>query len=189
MSASSITFVDAVASGLRRTLDFRGRSTRAEFWYWVLFAVLVRLITATVDGFLYPEDLTTTISGTDLNQAMSVLTTQIQHSLVSSTFIAELLLLPSTISVTMRRLRDAGWKPWIAVAAYAVNYAGLVVTLAMSSVILGVLTSAGDPISDADAVTLLAPTLTVLGVALVDAAAFITTLVGTLQRTRPADGN
>jgi len=35
-----MSFGEAMDSGLRRHLDFVGRSSRSEFWYWVLFSVV-----------------------------------------------------------------------------------------------------------------------------------------------------
>ncbi|HEX4197417.1 MAG TPA: DUF805 domain-containing protein [Caulobacteraceae bacterium] len=32
-----MNFSSAVESGFRRYVDFNGRSSRAEFWYWILF--------------------------------------------------------------------------------------------------------------------------------------------------------
>ena len=187
VTAASITFVDAVARGFRRIADFRGRATRAEFWYWILFIVLVRMVTATVDGFLYPADLTATVSTTDLSQAVSQLSTMIQHSLWSTTFAGEILLLVPTVAVTVRRFRDSGWKPWLAVAAYIVNYGGLVLTLTLTTRTLALLTVAGDPATttlDPELVVLL---LAFLVIAAVDCAALIVLLVGALRPSRSND--
>ena len=37
-----MTLGDAIVSGVRRYLDFQGRSSRSEFWYWMLFTALVQ---------------------------------------------------------------------------------------------------------------------------------------------------
>ena len=39
-----LAFPDAIKIGFKRYFDFSGRSTRAEFCWWVLFAILVLLI-------------------------------------------------------------------------------------------------------------------------------------------------
>ena len=36
-SGSRISFKDAVISGYKNTFDYKGRATRAEYWWWVLF--------------------------------------------------------------------------------------------------------------------------------------------------------
>ena len=44
-----VGFPDAVKLGFQRFTDFRGRSTRAEYWWWVLFVVVVGAILSFVD--------------------------------------------------------------------------------------------------------------------------------------------
>ena len=47
-----ISFVGAVKLGFQRYFDFSGRSTRAEYWWWVLFAFLVAVVLTIVDKIL-----------------------------------------------------------------------------------------------------------------------------------------
>ena len=44
-----ISFFGAIKLGFRRYFDFKGRSTRAEYWWWALFAVLADVILSAVD--------------------------------------------------------------------------------------------------------------------------------------------
>lgn len=37
-------FQDAIAAGLRNWLDFEGRASRSEYWWWVLFSVLANVL-------------------------------------------------------------------------------------------------------------------------------------------------
>lgn len=187
VSSTPVTFVDAVARGFRGALDFQGRASRREFWFWVLFIVLVRMVTSTIDGFIYPADVTLEVDPTSVDQGLSSLSTLIKHSLVSTTFVVELLLLVPLVAVTMRRLRDAGWKPWIAIVAYAVNYAGLFFTVSLTSSALGLLTTAGSVLSPDQAGQALWLVGQLLVVALLDLAAMIALLVGTLKPTRHID--
>ena len=39
-----VGFADAVRLGLNRWSDFNGRSTRSEYWWFVLFTILVNLL-------------------------------------------------------------------------------------------------------------------------------------------------
>jgi uncharacterized membrane protein YhaH (DUF805 family) len=75
-------FVGAIKTGFKNYVNFRGTATRPEFWYWVLFSVLVAIVLVAVDR-----------SGI-LGNIFSLAT-----------------LLPS-LSVTVRRLRDAGFS-WV----------------------------------------------------------------------------
>ena len=47
-----ISFVGAVKLGFQRYFDFSGRSTRAEFWWWILFGFLVAIVLTIVDNIL-----------------------------------------------------------------------------------------------------------------------------------------
>ncbi len=186
-SPAKITFVDAVASGLRNTTNFRGTASRPFFWYWILFLALVRCVTVTIDGFIYPEDLTAEIvltgESSDFGTMLELLNTQLQHSLLSSTFAVELLLLPSTIAVTVRRLRDAGWKPWVAFVAFASNYVGLAVTFATTSQMFVLLAEAFGPTPGDSAQKLVGIALALVALVLVNIGTSIATFIGTLQRT------
>ena len=80
-------FFAAVARALRRYADFEGRSTRAEFWWYALFYILVLSLCSIFDF----AALTPTVS---------------VGSILASIF-AIITLLP-TLAVGVRRLRDAG---------------------------------------------------------------------------------
>lgn len=36
--------VDAIVSGFQRAVDFRGRSTRPEYWWWTLMTAFINLL-------------------------------------------------------------------------------------------------------------------------------------------------
>lgn len=89
-------FVGAIKAGFKNYAVFRGTATLPEYWYWVLFTTLVGLVTSAVDQ-----------SG---NISISI-------SLVT--------LLPS-LSVLVRRLRDAGFSwLWILLPVPAIVPFGL----------------------------------------------------------------
>ena len=50
--SAQVGFTDAVRLGLKRWKDFQGRSTRAEFWWWVLFGTLVSVSSQIIDAIL-----------------------------------------------------------------------------------------------------------------------------------------
>lgn len=43
-----MSFTNAIKSGFRNYLNFRGRASRSEFWWWTLFAILVQTITVSM---------------------------------------------------------------------------------------------------------------------------------------------
>lgn len=44
-----MSFVDAIKSGFRNYVTFKGRASRSEFWWWTLFAVIVQSVTSVLD--------------------------------------------------------------------------------------------------------------------------------------------
>lgn len=82
-------FTDAVRSVLTCYAEFQGRAARSEFWWYVLFYLLVQLVAAVLDVALFPE------------LAFGVFET-----------IAGLALLLPSIAVTARRLHDTDRSGW-----------------------------------------------------------------------------
>jgi uncharacterized membrane protein YhaH (DUF805 family) len=48
-----MTFTQAIPSGFSRYFDFRTRSSRSEYWYWTLFALLVSVAATVLDALLF----------------------------------------------------------------------------------------------------------------------------------------
>jgi uncharacterized membrane protein YhaH (DUF805 family) len=46
-------FKDAISSGFRNYIGFRGRAARSEYWYWVLFLVLLQIVAWLIDMTLF----------------------------------------------------------------------------------------------------------------------------------------
>ena len=44
--------IQAVSSGFRGYVDFKGRSSRSEFWWWILFAGIVGWVSQILDSSL-----------------------------------------------------------------------------------------------------------------------------------------
>ena len=80
-------FVNNYVSVLKKYVEFNGRASRSEFWWFVLANFLVSILVGIIAGILHLP--------------LSILY-----------FLA--VLLPS-IAVGTRRLRDAGFNPWLMV--------------------------------------------------------------------------
>jgi uncharacterized membrane protein YhaH (DUF805 family) len=91
-----VTFAGAVKSAFVNFAKFRGVSTRPEYWYFVLFSVLLAVVLGTIEAVIWPPVQTDDVLET-LNQPTPF-----------SNIAAIVLLLPS-LAVTSRRIRDAGW--------------------------------------------------------------------------------
>ena len=56
-NGSRISFKNAVISGYKNTLDYSGRATRAEYWWWVLFYIVSLFVSLFLEGFFGIEDI------------------------------------------------------------------------------------------------------------------------------------
>ena len=91
-----MNFVDAVKSAFARFADFATRSSRSEYWWFMLFYFLVGLVVSPIEF---------TIEFSVFGQGMEM-TSGIIDLLVFLVFIVP------TISVTARRLHDIGRSGW-----------------------------------------------------------------------------
>lgn len=98
-SKSTVSFPGAVKLGFRRYVDFKGRSTRAEFWWWVLFIFLVGIAFQIVDKLIVEFSS----AGTGPFRVIFFLLT----------------LVPG-VAVTTRRLHDIGKSGWWQMAWFGV---------------------------------------------------------------------
>jgi len=54
-----MSFVGAISSGFKNYLNFKGKASRAQYWYWVLFTLLLALVLGTIEGVIWPTAATT----------------------------------------------------------------------------------------------------------------------------------
>jgi uncharacterized membrane protein YhaH (DUF805 family) len=98
-------FQEAILSGFRNYVNFSGRASRSEYWYWVLFAVLVAIVAGILDRAIFPDTETP-----PLGSVTSVI-----------------LFLPG-LAVGVRRLHDIdrnGW--WVLIALTIVGIIPLII--------------------------------------------------------------
>jgi uncharacterized membrane protein YhaH (DUF805 family) len=50
-----MSFFQAISVCFSKYVEFSGRARRAEYWYWVLFAVIASIILGTLDSVLFPK--------------------------------------------------------------------------------------------------------------------------------------
>ena len=95
MSTFNNYFIDTVKN---RYADFKGRATRSEYWYFVLYYVIIAIILLIIDiAFINPM---IGLTGEAASQG-SVLT-----------FIFAFAMLPPQIGLVVRRLHDIGKTGW-----------------------------------------------------------------------------
>jgi uncharacterized membrane protein YhaH (DUF805 family) len=47
-----MTFGEAIRSGFDNYVNFSGRASRSEFWWWVLFAILASIVANIIDAII-----------------------------------------------------------------------------------------------------------------------------------------
>jgi uncharacterized membrane protein YhaH (DUF805 family) len=84
-----MTFAEAVKSGFRNYVNFSSRAARSEYWYWILFSILMSFGSKLIDLAMF------------------------SHKGISpiNTLVALALLLPS-LAVSVRRLHDLDFSGW-----------------------------------------------------------------------------
>jgi len=100
-------FTTAVKRVFTRYIGFKGRASRSEFWWWILFTLLVQFVTQIIDTSLFG-------AGPEAGAPLSI--------------IVSLGLVLPNIAVAMRRLHDIGRTGWWLLIGL-VPIAGLLVLL------------------------------------------------------------
>ncbi|MDE0823950.1 MAG: DUF805 domain-containing protein, partial [Dehalococcoidia bacterium] len=90
-----MTFTQSISSGFRRYFDVRTRSSRSEYWWWTLFALLLSVVMTIMDKALF--------GGTEILDTASSL----------------FLFIPG-ITVAVRRLHDVGRSGWWLLIAFTI---------------------------------------------------------------------
>ena len=86
-----MSFGDAITNCLTNNyVGFSGRASRSEYWFWVLFTLIVQLVTGIMDGFIFGSEFGT---GTISN-------------------IASVIYFLPGLAVLVRRLHDVGRSGW-----------------------------------------------------------------------------
>lgn len=96
-------FVEAVKSVFGKYATFSGRASRSEFWWWVLFLIILQIAAMILDN----------IFGTKINyDAGSTLSSlKIQGVGWVGALVSLALIIP-TLAVSVRRLHDTGKAGW-----------------------------------------------------------------------------
>ncbi|WES64046.1 DUF805 domain-containing protein [Microbacter sp. GSS18] len=109
-----MSFGESIKTVFTKYAEFTGRATRPEFWWWVLFTFLV----SAALGAIQLPSITVDDSG-----QLALTTTTLSGLWALAT------LLPS-LAVTVRRLRDAGYR-WANVFWVLLPFAGLIVLIVL----------------------------------------------------------
>jgi uncharacterized membrane protein YhaH (DUF805 family) len=89
-----MNFGEAIGSGFRRYVDFQGRSSRSEYWFWALFTFLVGCAIGVIQVATYSGD-----------QGPAPVTRVLG-------LVVDLALLFPSLAVAIRRLHDVNRSGW-----------------------------------------------------------------------------
>ena len=56
-----MNFAQAISSGFGKYVQFGGRASRSEYWYWTLFAVIVSIVANIIDSTLEIQTVSTVV--------------------------------------------------------------------------------------------------------------------------------
>lgn len=123
-----MNFLDAIKSGFQNYFNFKGRASRSEFWYWVLFTVLIGLVATTLESAIWPAP---TIQGDWMQDLESIAAQQTPLSNI----LALVLFIPN-LSVLARRFHDAGFSAkWLFLQLVPIAY-GIFAAIGVVSILL-----------------------------------------------------
>lgn len=104
-------FFNAVKLGIKQTFDFKGTASRAEFWFFMLFFMLMYGVVAIIDE----ATATTTISLLDLPLGNFIPMGMVDPEVGLLVLLYRPIMAIPTTSATVRRLHDIGRSGWWAV--------------------------------------------------------------------------
>ncbi|GIR39183.1 MAG: aminopeptidase [Rhodobacterales bacterium] len=110
-----MNFIQSISTCMRKYVNFSGRATRSEFWWFYLFTVLVNLVATSQASSFVP----TLLDGQDMTENESSYFLNNFFFLYLSTITSLILLLPS-LAVAVRRLHDVGRSGWWILIAFTV---------------------------------------------------------------------
>ena len=101
-------FFNAVKVGIKQTFDFKGTASRAEFWFFMLFFMLMYGVVAIIDE----ATATTTISLLDLPLGNFIPMGMVDPEVGLLVLLYRPIMAIPTTSATVRRLHDIGRSGW-----------------------------------------------------------------------------
>ena len=104
-------FFNAVKLGIKQTFDFKGTASRAEFWFFMLFFMLMYGVVAIIDE----ATAATTISLLDLPLGNFIPMGMVDPEVGLLVLLYRPIMAIPTTSATVRRLHDIGRSGWWAV--------------------------------------------------------------------------
>lgn len=94
MREGAVGFSNAIGAGFGKYVDFSGRASRSEYWWWTVFNLLVTFVAIMLDAVLFPGSISA------------------QSTYGVLTVIASIALFLPSLTVFVRRLHDTDRSAW-----------------------------------------------------------------------------
>jgi uncharacterized membrane protein YhaH (DUF805 family) len=107
-AAKSMGFGGAIATCFRKYVDFTGRATRPEYWFFVLFYTLVVIVLVTIDLIIFGPE----------------------NGILPLTWLAALVFFLPLLAVAVRRLHDQDRSGWM-ILLYFIPLAGPIIFIVL----------------------------------------------------------
>lgn len=120
MENQKLSFAGAIGVCFKKFFVFSGKANRREYWYFVLFTVLVSLVLGVVDQVLFPaptiaaDALAAALQADPANLNMDLLNAALLESFSATPIsnVAGVLYGLPLFTAMVRRMRDAGFGAW-----------------------------------------------------------------------------
>jgi uncharacterized membrane protein YhaH (DUF805 family) len=129
MKSKKVGFGEAISRGLQGYVQFRGTASRSEYWFWILFTLIISIAAGILDSAIWPS---TTGFGDFSADPLAALDAPTPLGSLASLA----LFLPG-LTLLVRRIRDAGFSAkwlllWLAPLAYLAFAATGIAAMAFS---------------------------------------------------------
>lgn len=115
-----MSFAAAIGVCFKKYLDFRGVAARREYWYFVLFTLLVGMVVGVFDQMLFPAP---TVAADALASALETNPANLNLDLLNAALLESFQATPignfaglvygiPLFAAQVRRMRDAGFGAW-----------------------------------------------------------------------------
>ena len=120
MENQKLTFAGAIGVGFKKFVNFRGVASRREYWYFVLFTVLLSIVVGTIEQMIIPAS---TEAADALAAALEADPANLNLDLVNAALLESIYATPISnvvgfiygiplLTAMVRRMRDAGFGAW-----------------------------------------------------------------------------
>jgi uncharacterized membrane protein YhaH (DUF805 family) len=137
MSTEKISFAAAIGICLKKFFNFRGVAGRREYWYFVLFLILVSLVVGTIEQIVLPP---VTVAADALAAALEEDPENLKFELINAAFVESVEATPISnligiitalplLTAMVRRMRDAGFSAWFLLLSWVPLFTFIVTLL------------------------------------------------------------